>query len=168
MVNTTLTPEYGQELVSTIVTPQYAQELVSRALPHEYLLDRAGSVYHGLKHEIAKDLGWGAGIAAVAGATYGLYRWATRRGLGGLVRDFQDIDKKNTAIVHQIDAKIRALNAKKELTAQDETLAKGIKTLIASKIDDLKAYSQQLANKSHQLDALLHPKQLSSSTQSDV
>lgn len=97
---------------------------------------------------------WTTGIAAAGATAYGLYQWATRRGLGGIVKDFQDVDREQNDVLRQIDDKKRELQAKKnnnKLLAQDRTFAQNLHTFIASKIKDLQQYIQRLTTKMNEL-----------------
>lgn len=121
-VSDTFTPEYLQDLTNKVYTPEYI---------HENIVNPA---YKNLKKEVSKDLGWIGGAVALGGAAIGLYRWATRRGLGGIVKDFLEKNKLNSKIEYQISQKISVLQTKKGLSKTDRLQAQSLLNIIKNRI----------------------------------
>ena len=89
-----------------------------------------------LKASAIKGAGVTAAAAVVGAATYGLYRWLTRRGMGGIANDSRAIDTNTTALFHQIDKKISDLTLKKSLSSEDKEIARALSLFITGKIKD--------------------------------
>lgn len=118
---------------------------------------QTNKAYDYLKQRITSDSKWVAGAAAVGAATYGLYRWAMRRGLGGITNDFKLIDAKYTDIFYQIDKKYADLILKKSLTDVDKSLINGLCLLIGSKITSTEKRLEELKIKHEQLKKIIQP-----------
>ena len=133
-----------------------AQDITSKIYTPDYLWNSVNPTYQRLKGEVKKDLGWVAATLAAGGAAVGLYRWVNRRGLGGIVKDFLEIDKKTAYLHQQISQKISELNSKdSKLSFADKALANTLLSIIKNNRITSESNTQKLKQEYDTLESIL-------------
>jgi hypothetical protein len=161
----------AQEHIGSVITPKYLRNLRSEAFPKDYVSEEivqpqlkyatdylekyAAEKVNALTGKAKTGVAWTAGVAAAGAATYALYRWAARKGLGGVTKDSQAIDKNWNDLLHEIDKKKNELKNKKPLSSADKQLGKGLSALIASKAKDWEFNISKLRDKEGEINKII-------------